>query len=268
MYIGCRVGLWSSMVHELMGGCSLFFFSGYGFQITAYFLKRGIRLHCIRGSANSGKKLSPWGPRHLTHSACSPCSIRQLTHSACALWRMRHLSHSACPALLVMPDTWHHQPALLGAPRTSHTRPALEKGRKLRNGNSYLFHCFYVIEGFQTSVVPLLQLVLFLLLFGEQWAGPHCFAFLMHFSTFFGFPEWLGTHCRAMNHFLVLDAHQGPGEQSRWAHEQTLCQSRSNRAFPRCEPRPVLPTLNFPQSRCPLREWSQTCPANNNKTRS
>ncbi|XP_058535687.1 protein SLX4IP isoform X2 [Ochotona princeps] len=32
---------------------------GYGFQITAYFLKRGIRLRCIRGSPNSDLRVFP-----------------------------------------------------------------------------------------------------------------------------------------------------------------------------------------------------------------
>lgn len=32
---------------------------GYGFQITAYFLKRGIRLRCIRSSRNSELRVFP-----------------------------------------------------------------------------------------------------------------------------------------------------------------------------------------------------------------
>ncbi|XP_008574228.1 PREDICTED: protein SLX4IP, partial [Galeopterus variegatus] len=37
----------------------LFHFTGYGFQITAYFLKRGIRLRCIRGTENSELHVFP-----------------------------------------------------------------------------------------------------------------------------------------------------------------------------------------------------------------
>lgn len=32
---------------------------GYGFQITAYFLKRGIRLHCFRGSQSAELRVFP-----------------------------------------------------------------------------------------------------------------------------------------------------------------------------------------------------------------
>nr|KAF6423834.1 SLX4 interacting protein [Rousettus aegyptiacus] len=43
---------------------------GYGFQITAYFLKRGIRLRCFGGSHSPGKKLVSSDVRHFAQLAC------------------------------------------------------------------------------------------------------------------------------------------------------------------------------------------------------
>nr|XP_020748468.1 protein SLX4IP [Odocoileus virginianus texanus] len=40
---------------------------GYGFHITAYFLKRRIRLRCLRGSPRTGKKPISWV---ILHNEC------------------------------------------------------------------------------------------------------------------------------------------------------------------------------------------------------